>query len=384
MIYRQYGKLSVSVLGLELMGLEALARGAGKGLGADVGADGYLGADRGADEYLSAVSRGLELGVNYFDLGFPCFRNAPEKMAACYGALLKDSGVVTALRVNILDVGSPDEAEAYARGALGRYGLSHTVLLQLWDLNRTTWVKAVETGILARLKDMVRGGFADGLTFHFMDDRFYLKPVLDSGDFDGMALEYSLMDVERNAGSLKTADDFGMGVIAHGVLKEGRLAGDSSEIWATCPERSPESWALAIALDKQAVACALVEAFSARQVEEYARCTELADSEKAGVQGLLLAKRVKDHYHSKRSIQCELCRCCMPCPIDVNAPRIAELVNEVLMYGDAEVPAVRYTLEKLDGRRCARCMKCVKACPREFELPDIISEAARLFERWGE
>ena len=366
MIYRSFGKHRISVLGLELLGAETLTR------------------DIDWREYLHSVSRGIELGVNYFDLGFPDFQRISTQVVSECGALLSDSGVITSLRVNIFDVESAEKLEQSVKDILNHYGLDHAGLLQLWGINRTTWVKIQETGILSRAKELIRAGLVGDLTLCFMDDRFYLKPILESESFDGLTIEYSFMDIGRGAGNLKTASDFDIDVIAHGALKDGRLTGslpqEIKKIWDDHPERSIAGWSLGAVWDRPEISCALVEATSVRNIEEYARIAEFAAAGKLGVRELLLIKQVRELYQAKRQIQCELCRCCMPCPLGINAPRIAELVNEALMYGDNRIPVLRYKLEKHDGSLCSRCMRCVRACPREFMLPDIILEAGNMLQ----
>ena len=365
MIYRKYGSFTVSALAFGLFGPQCLTQGINHG------------------EYLDAVARGIELGVTYFDLGFQHLHGITPGLVGDCGRLLMKAPVVTVLRVNVHAVDSAEALEKSIRRDLKNFALDRVNLLQLWSVDRVAWRKLLETGKLDRVEGLVRSGLAEDVTLHFTDDRFYLRPILETGRFGGAVLEFSFLELSRHTGSLKAAQEFGLGVIAHGATKDARLVEhippEIQAVWNEYPERSPAGWALQLAWEQPGVTSVLVEALTARQAEEYASYADLIDAGLPGIRGQLLGKRIKDCYYSKRRIQCELCRCCMPCPLGINAPRIAELYNDYLMFGNKDIPALLYKLEQDDGDRCTQCFKCTRACPREFILPDIITDADRLF-----
>ena len=365
MIYRKYGKFSVSALAFGLFGPRSLTQGVSPG------------------RLLDAAARGIELGVTYFDLGFQHLYGTASSLVRDYGRLLKSAPVVTELRVNVHAADSAESLEKSVRQDLKSYGLDHVSILQLWGVDRVTWGKIVKTGMLDRAEQLVRNGLAADLTLHFTDDRFYLRPILETGRFGGVALEFSFLEASRIQGSIKTARDFGLGVVSHGATKDGRLLEnippEIKAVWDDNPERSPAGWVLGLAWDNPDTASVFVEAMSPEQAEEFAAFTGLIETERPGVRGLLLGKKIKDLYDARRLIQCQLCRCCMPCPQGIDAPRIAELHNEYLMFGNKDIPALLYRLEQHEGDRCTRCLRCTRACPREFRLPDIISDANCLF-----
>jgi predicted aldo/keto reductase-like oxidoreductase len=367
MIYRKYGKLDISALAFGLFGPQSLTQGF----------------DPSA--YLDAAARGIELGVTYFDLGFQHLQRINPTLAGDCGRLLKSTQVVTALRVNVHAADSAKSLELSIRRDLKSYGLDHVSLFQLWGVDRVSWRKILETGMLDSLEELVQSGLADDVTLHFTDDRFYLRPILETGRFGAAALEFSFLEESRNPGSFKTAADYGLGIIAHNATKDGRLleplSPEIKAVWDEHPERTPAGWALGLAWEQPGITSVLVEALTPQQAEEYASYTDLIETDKPGTRGKLIGKRVRDLYYAKRRIQCELCRCCMPCPLGIDAPRIAELHNDYLMYGNADIPALLYRLEQHDAGRCTSCYRCTKACPREFRLPDIITEADRLFSR---
>jgi predicted aldo/keto reductase-like oxidoreductase len=69
----------------------------------------------------------------------------------------------------------------------------------------------------------------------------------------------------------------------------------------------------------------------------------------------------------------------MPCGFDVDAPRIAELYNDALMFRDARIPGFLYNLEGHANVPCKKCALCEKRCPRSFPLVDLMERAGELF-----
>jgi predicted aldo/keto reductase-like oxidoreductase len=317
-----------------------------------------------AGEYANVVTCGLELGVNCFDLGFP---DAADSWAvrAC-GDALRDSGAVTILRVNAFGDAAPDELERDIRYALGLYGLDRVTYIQIWGLNRISWPKWKQSDALARAQAL-REELAEGLTFYFTDDRFYMKPVIESGVFAGAAFDCGIMENSRDEGSYKLCRDYGMPVIACGVTKDGLLTENVQTL-------------LGMALERPGICSVVAAPLTASEAEYLVNAAETAAAEPPGVRGMLFGKRIREAYRSKCRIQCELCRCCMPCPQGIDAPRIAELYNDYLMFGNCEIPAFRYRQERHHAERCTGCRKCVKKCPRAYDLPEIISDAEKLFK----
>ena len=350
MNFRPYADKEISLLGIGLCQLRTLA---------------------GCYERKAAVQAleyALESGITYVDLGFPEMIRDKDLIRG-YGNLLKDADICTTLKANVHRLTDGKELEQRFHDALETYGIERPSFLQLYGISRTSWNRIRNNGVLQKAMELKANGQAEALTMHYTDDRFYLKPVLQENIFEGLSIELSAIELPRNSGSLKTAGDFGLHTIVTGSLKNGRILQELDLKSAICAD-----------LFAPTVSSVLLELLSEREVKDAVCAAEEADEKKDYVRAQLAAKKARDVFYKKRMIQCEVCRCCMPCPQGFNAPRIAELYNETLMFGEPELSAVQYRIENLGERSCINCGKCHKKCPREFDIGSIATKSAKFFE----
>ena len=69
----------------------------------------------------------------------------------------------------------------------------------------------------------------------------------------------------------------------------------------------------------------------------------------------------------------------MPCPQGIDVPRIFELYNDAIMYGDIETVRSIYFVEQHRIDSCTECDSCVDACGREIAIVDWLKKAKELF-----
>ena len=98
------------------------------------------------------------------------------------------------------------------------------------------------------------------------------------------------------------------------------------------------------------------------------------------IQEQVLIGRVRDAYRKLKPIPCAACRVCMPCPQDIDVPRILELYNEAIMYDDLEAARTLYEKEQHRLEDCNECGACVDACGRMIAILDWLEEARSLLE----
>ena len=349
LVSRQYGNKQISAIGLGLCGLRTLAGHFKK------------------DEAVAALGKALESGINYIDLGFP--ELCPDKaLLKAYGALLNNADVSICVKANVLKLTSGEELTVQLRSCMEAYGITKVTFLQLYGVNRTAWNRIRGNGVLQKADELKETGAVENLSMHYTDDRFYLKPILQEGIFDGISIELSAIELPRNSGSLKIAGDFHLGTVVTGALKNGCILSELSLKDAICAE-----------FFAPGVSSVLLELLTAEEVQKAVEISETSDRGKDYVRAQLAAKKARDAFYKKREIQCEVCRCCMPCPEGFNAPRIAELYNEALMFDAPDYSALQFEIENLADRKCIRCGKCRSKCPREFEIGTIATKAAELF-----
>ena len=102
-------------------------------------------------------------------------------------------------------------------------------------------------------------------------------------------------------------------------------------------------------------------------------------SELAEMDGhLILLKKIADLY-------CTGCGYCMPCPQDVNIPRIFQLYNQVRVYDIQETSRESYgQIGKaewgpgLPADFCVECGQCEPQCPQNIPIIRQFAEAHKI------
>jgi predicted aldo/keto reductase-like oxidoreductase len=119
---------------------------------------------------------------------------------------------------------------------------------------------------------------------------------------------------------------------------------------------------------------------SLEQVKENAALagTPLADS--LTVPEELVISKVRDAYRALQPIPCTACRGCMPCPQDIDVPRVFEIYNDAVMYGDTQTARSLYQLEKHNLDCCNDCGTCADACGKRIPITDWLKKARALFD----
>jgi predicted aldo/keto reductase-like oxidoreductase len=114
------------------------------------------------------------------------------------------------------------------------------------------------------------------------------------------------------------------------------------------------------------------------QVKENVALANVVTADSLTVPEELLINRVRDVYFNLKAIPCTGCRGCMPCPQNIDVPRIFELYNDAIIYGNPAIPRSVYRDEGDDAAACSECGLCVKACGRRIVITDWLPKARRL------
>ncbi len=322
-------------------------------------------------EAVEAVLRAaLARGITYLEIG-----RHEEQVCRLVGRAVREAGTDVFITVSVppghFDTGF--DLKAWLRERAGWLGVKALDGLDFAGLDRNTWPRLREAGLLKKAD-----GLARHLGFSFYDQALYLRPVLR--EFGGWAfcrVNASFMDADRLPGAeglIAAAAEAGLAVVAAEPLLEGRLLNNLPEsvaqLWG---ERSAAGYALRWAWHQSPVATAAVTLRTPDEVNEYA---DIADGpELLSVREEVLVSRVRDAYRALRPVPCTTCRACMPCPRGVDAPRIFELYNDAVMYGDRAYGRAVYEREGHDITLCDECGDCARRCGRHIDIPARVREA---------
>ena len=331
----------------------------------------------------------IDHGVNYLDLGYLYNKGHREDLTHLIARVLQD-GYREKIRIAASFpswlISSTLDFERYLDTQLRLLQIDKLDFFLLAGLNRESWPGLPVRDVLRRAEVAMADGRLSKLGFSFHDDFQTLRLILEA--YDNWTLgkfQYSYMDIDHHPGigGLKYAADKGLAVVIAEPLKVGRLAGELPDsvarIWASAlPKRSPAEWGLRWVWNHPEVSTMVSDMSTIKEVMENITLADSVITDRLTVTEELLINRVRDAYRHLRPIPCTACRGCMPCPQNIDVPRIFELYNDAIMYGNIKIPQSIYRDEGHGIDNCNECGLCVKACGRRIIITDWLRIARKL------
>ncbi len=366
MKYTELGKtgLSVSRLGYGAMRLPMTKDGP----------DGLV--DR--EKAIHLLHRAFDLGINYFDTARG-YCNEDSQRAV--GEALEDRRDKVVISTKNPCFGK-NEKEWWINleNSLKRL---RTDYLDIYNFHGISW-KIYKENIERRIGAWMRKAYDQGLVRHIccsMHDRNdALVKMVDTGMFESITLQYNLIDRSLEKG-MAHAREKGVGIVVMGPVGGGRLA-EPSEVMqdvAGGSVRIPEL-ALRFVLSNPNVNVALSGMSTIEQLEENVKIADAGDTLPEDYMAEI--KRRLVDLRKMADLYCTGCGYCLPCPQDVNIPRIFQLLNQGRIYGIWESARQAYadlgeaaweTGEK--ATKCIECGLCEPKCPQHIMIRDQLKDA---------
>ena len=195
------------------------------------------------------------------------------------------------------------------------------------------------------------------------------------------------MDTDHAPGSsgIKYAFNQGLAVVVSEPLRRKRLIKNIPEavkiIWETASrDYSPAEWALRWAWNHPEVSVVLGDISTLAEAQEQVALAEKAEPENLSIRDLVMFGKIKDSYESLKPIPCPTCRPCMPCPKGIDVPRIFEIYNDALMYGDTQTARQIFAAEEHRPELCDACGRCERFCTKKLSIIEYLKQVRQLLE----
>jgi len=245
-------------------------------------------------------------------------------------------------------------------------------------------LKPVKGGPFDQFQRALDEGLIKHRVFSFHDKAENLFPLVDTGEFDGVLLQYNLLDRSNEAG-LAYAAGKGMGVVVMGPVGGGRLGQPSAEIAKLIPGgvKSTAEAAIRFVLANPNVTCALSGMTKLPDVVENlqtaSREEALSAAEKAHLQTMM------EENKKLAELYCTGCDYCLPCPNNVAISENFRIMNYHRVYGLTDHAKEQYRRlerkrvskeERVDARAvvCVECGECIEKCPQNIPIIDQLKE----------
>lgn len=336
-------------------------------------------------EAIKMIRYGIDQGVNYLDTAYPYHGGQSELVVA---DALKDGyreKVYLATKMPVWQVEKSEDFELLLDEQLQKLQTDHIDFYLLHALNRSTWPKVKELGVLKFLDKAKADGKIRFAAFSFHDELPLFKEIIDSYKWDMVQIQFNILDTNYQAGleGMNYAHDRGAMVVVMEPLRGGALAqqipSDIKAVWNQAEtKRSPAEWAFRWLADFPQIAVILSGVSTMEQLQDNLR---IFSDTKPGIMSSHekdLSAQVQSLYRSKIKVGCTGCNYCMPCPSGVGIPDVFRLYNNMYLFDSAEQSKKDYQnliKNNRDATKCTECGQCEPKCPQNILIIEKLVEA---------
>jgi predicted aldo/keto reductase-like oxidoreductase len=370
MTYREIAGTKVSLLGFGCMRFPT-------------GADGQV--DKAQTKEMLELA--YRSGITYFDTAYPYHGGTSERITSDVMKQFPRESFYYATKLPCWEVYTLDDAKRLFQVQLDRLQTDYVDFYLLHALNRESWQRMKDLGVVEYFEGVQKGGKIKHYGFSFHDEYDVFEDIIYHRKWEFCQIQLNYMDTDYQAG-LKGYQDCvkqGTAVVIMEPVKGGSLAtfadADIAPLKAAAPNDSAARWALRYVGSLPAVSVILSGMSNMEQLkdnlETFNDFKPLTDSESK-----VLDAHVQN-VKNKSNIGCTWCNYCMPCPSGVNIPRIFGLWNNYAKYnnpGDIkwnwqhEIPAS----EKPSN--CIACGACEGHCPQHLPIIESLKKAEAAIE----
>ncbi len=373
MKYRKFGKLGIecSAFGVGCMRFDMTTNENGESV---------------VDESKSTpiIRRAIEAGVNYFDTAYVY---SGRKNEVALGHALRDGyrdRVYIATKLPTWECNTREDMDRFLDEQLANLETDRIDFYLVHSLNRTNWDKVNALGVCEFLDQAKASGKIKYACFSFHDDYDAFKYILDSYDWDMCQIQYNYLDIEHQATrrGLGYAHSKNIPVVIMEGLRGGKLANVPANVQAIFDshpvKRSPAEWAFRWLLSQEGVATVLSGVSTMEQLEDNLRIFDEAEIGCMTEAEDALITSAREAYESRIKVGCTGCAYCVPCPAEVEIPKIFSLWNNLFMFDEKLEGNPRYAkliADKKSAENCLECGQCEGICPQHIGIIDMLKLA---------
>lgn len=373
MNYRTFGRtgVKVSALGFGAMRLPT------KGKETDVD----------EAQAVEMIRYAIDQGVNYIDTAYVYHGGNSETVIGKALAGGYREKVYLATKLPIWNVQKTEDFDRLLDAQLARLQTDHIEFYLFHCLQKKTWPKLRDLGVLQWADKLLTDGRIGHLGFSFHDTYDVFVEILDDYDWDFCQIQYNFANEDVQAGTkgLKYAASKGLGVVIMEPLFGGTLANPPQPVWEIWNQYQcrPADVALRWLWDKPEVSLVLSGMSTLEQVQQ-----NVESACRSGV-GWLDANEatavaaVQQEYRKLSPIPCTKCGYCMPCPNGVRIPVNFELYNNATVFKGSSIMLCRnlygFLPEAEKAKTCVACGTCEEKCPQGIEIGKMMGRVQEQF-----
>ncbi len=316
-------------------------------------------------------------GINYFDTApFYCDDRSEEIMGAAFRTMPRGSFYVST------KCGSADggELRASLERSLGRLQTGWIDFFHIWCLLRPDQLEErIRKGAIAAAQKAKEEGLIKHLVVSSHLGGEDNAAVLDSGLFEGITIGYNALNFPFRAKTLDAAARHNVGVVTMNPLGGGLIPRNAERLaFLKGPQdRDVVQAALRFNVSHPAITAALVGFSSEREVDE-----ALAAVENFKPYPAEHIERVKAGIAGSFDGFCTGCGYCLPCPEEVQIPKMMDAFNSKILEGSDAAIVDRlkwhWGLTPAAAAACIECGACESACTQHLPIRERLKAIAAL------
>lgn len=321
------------------------------------------------------LDRAIEAGVTYLDTAYPYHGGQSEGVVGRAIKRYDRSKLLLATKLPLWAVNSVADAERIFAEQLERLQTTYIDFYLLHAVNRDSFDKMVEYGVVEKMEQYKKEGKIRFLGFSFHDNYDAFAHVLGYRDWDFCQIQLNYMDTDEQAGlkGYALAEQHGVPLVIMEPAKGGSLTGFADDIRARFlaaePNRSIASWAFRWVATLPNVKVVLSGMSTMEQVED--NLATFGAFQPLDNASLALVEDIANEVRARVKNGCTHCRYCMPCPFGIEIPRNFALWNEYGMYQNKGAANWKYYHELKEEQRasaCKQCGACESKCPQKLPI----------------
>lgn len=338
------------------------------------------------DETLATkmLDKAYEAGVNYYDTAYMYHNGESEKFIGKWLDKHDRSSYYLTTKLPIMMINSLDQAKEKFQEQQKKLNKEYFDFYLIHALNRNTFKRAVDLGIIEYCEELKAQGKIKYLGFSFHDDYEVFEEIINYRQWDLCQIQLNYMDTEEQAGlkGYQLAEEKGIPVVIMEPVKGGSLANlpDAvlTELNEINPQASPASWAYRWVGSLPAVKVILSGMSAMEHVED--NLNTFINFQPLNEMELKAVNRIPEKLSERVRNSCTGCRYCMPCPFGVNIPKNFSLWNNYGMYENVRNTKNQwgnFMKEEEKAKSCVKCGKCEKECPQKISIRDDLERVQK-------
>lgn len=334
-------------------------------------------------EAIKMLRLAIDSGVNYIDTAYPYHEGESELVvgkALCDGYRER---TLLATKCPVWDVKKAEDFDKILDEQLTKLQTDHIDFYLLHALNKSHFEDIVlKFDLIGKMEAAKVAGKIRFLGFSFHDEYPVFEQIIDSyskWDFCQIQLNYINTDYQAGLKGLKYAAQKGLGVIIMEPLLGGKLAVPPIRVAEALPaDKTPVEWSLDYLWNLPEVSLLLSGMSDMKQTTDnltYASHSHIGMLTDAHI-GML--EEVKRIFDTMALVPCTKCRYCMPCPFNLDIPKIFEAYNRSASSTMKDAKELYHSMGTL-ADSCKKCRKCEKECPQHITISKVMEQVHQVF-----